>query len=211
MIPHRRRRPARVAFTVLLCAYGALLALASLELVPLPSALDPVSSASGKAARTLRRAGVVPGLPLFLDRSRSATSIMANCVQVAGATARGEQFLLYQTRTCAPASSVPVLRGPYDKALIRLLMDAEVFRRVPPEGWPMSGDRILAAIGTHFCDPARGGAGQAVRWVRIDWRQTVEDRRDDRRAVFARAGAIWSCADRALVDRRWAVAGGGAR
>jgi hypothetical protein len=47
-----------VSFTGLLCAYGVLLALASLELVPLPGLLDPVSAASGQAARLLRRAGV---------------------------------------------------------------------------------------------------------------------------------------------------------
>jgi hypothetical protein len=210
MVPPRRRRAARVSFTGLLCAYGVLLALASLELVPLPGLLDPVSAASGQAARLLRRAGVAPGLPLFHDRSRSPNQVLANCVQVTGASARGDQFPLYATQTCAPPSRVPVLRGADDKALIRLLMDAESFRNVPPRGWPTSGDRILAAIGTRYCDLTADRPGRPVRWVGIHWRQTLEDRRTGRRTVVGRAGAVWSCADRALVERRWAVARGGA-
>lgn len=185
---------------VVLTLYGVLLSLASLELVPLPSSLSVLRGLVGDAAAMTRRVGLVPGLPLFHDRDRTPVGVLTNCVEIVGVHRDGSELERYATSTCEEPPGSTLLRGPLDKALVRLHFDALVFRDVPPSGWPMSGDRILGAIGHQHCQRPASPTPEEVRFV---WSQAVEDRDSGRRDVVARGSARWSCAQQRLIARGW--------
>lgn len=181
-----------------LTLYAALLVVASLELVPLP--WPALGRLAGDAASLTRRIGLVPGLPLFHDRDRTPIGVLTNCVEIDAVHTDGSQQLRHATSTCGEPPGSALLRGPLDKALVRLHFDALVFRDVPPAGQPMSGDRVLAAIGHWYCHGSGTTAPEEIRFV---WSQAVEHRGTGRRDVVVRSTARWSCVDRRLISRSW--------
>jgi hypothetical protein len=196
----RRPRAGRLAAMAVLTLYGVLLAMASFELVPLPASWSALRGLTSDAAAMTRRVGLVPGLPLFHDRDRTPIEVLTNCVEIVAVQPDGSRRLRHATSTCAERPGPALLRGSLDKALVRLQFDALVFRDVPPSGWPMSGDRVLAAIGHQYCGQPEPRVTEEIRYV---WSQAVEDRRTGRRDVVVRGAARWSCADRRLVERWW--------
>lgn len=192
-------RLGRLAGLAALTLYGLLLTLASLELVPLPPSWSPLRALAGDAAAVTRRAGIVPGLPLFHDRDQTPFGVLGNCVELTAVERDGTQRARSATSTCTDQPTAALLRGPLDKALVRLHFDALVFRDVPPSGRPASGDRILAAIGHHGCRRQ----GSPPHEVHIAWSQALEDRRSGERGQVMRGAARWSCGGRRLIARRW--------
>jgi hypothetical protein len=196
-VPARSRRAGGL---LVLCTYSLILGLASLELVPFPQSLSGVSGLAGDAASLGRRAAIIPGPALFYDRDETPIGVLTNCVEIVGVTEDGDEEPIYSTPMCGTEPEPALLGDPVDKVLVRLHFDGLVYRFVPADGGPTSGDRILAAIGYHYCGHATEVEPAELRIV---WWQAVEDRRDGTRAWVLRSENRWSCTSSRLIDREW--------